>query len=334
MASVRGVAITGAAGFVGANLVRGFEARGARVLALVRAVQGPPPAGVGVLQDAIANPSLLAGLDALVHAAAVRHRYGVDVATYRASNADLVERVMRACARAGVRRFVLVSSVGVYGFPSRLPVTEQHPYAPRTLYSATKIEAETRARRAAGELGVELVIARPTIVYGRGDRNGMLDKMAAMIRGGTYRVVGSGQNVLHHTHIDDIVEGLWLAATQPQAAGEHFILAGPETTTLGALSTLVARAVGRELSPWRIPGSLARAVATVVDVAAYRGIAFSTREPPVNHEKLDVMTLPTCFDIAKARRLLGFAPRVGYEEGVMLTLGGDLSAVARPRADR
>jgi nucleoside-diphosphate-sugar epimerase len=328
MATIRGVAITGAAGFLGAHLARGFGARGARVLALVRAVQGRPQQGVGVLEDAIAKPALLAGLDALVHAAAVRHRYGVDVATYRASNVDLVERAMRACAHAGVRRFVLISSVGVYGFPSRLPITEHHPLAPRTLYSATKIEAETRARRVQHELGIELVIARPTIVYGPGDRNGMLDKMAAMIRGGTYRVVGSGQNVLHHTHIDDIVEGLWLAATGPKAAGDHFILAGPETTTLSALSTLVARAVGRELPRWRIPGSLARAVATVVDVAAYRGIAFSTREPPVNHEKLDVMTLPTCFDVAKARGLLGFAPRVGYEEGVMRTL------VEGPRAGR
>jgi nucleoside-diphosphate-sugar epimerase len=149
-----------------------------------------------------------------------------------------------------------------------------------------------------------------------------------MICRGTYRVVGSGQNVLHHTHIDDIVEGLWLAATGPKAAGDHFILAGPETTTLSGLSTLVARAVGRELPRWCIPGSLARAVATIVDVAAYRGIAFSRREPPVNHEKLDVMTLPTSFDVAKARRLLGFAPRVGYEEGVMRTL------VERPRAGR
>jgi nucleoside-diphosphate-sugar epimerase len=332
MATIRGVAITGAAGFLGAHLARGFGARGARVLALVRAVQGRPQQGVGVLEDAIAKPALLAGLDALVHAAAVRHRYGVDVATYRASNVDLVERAMRACAHAGVRRFVLISSVGVYGFPSRLPITEQHPLAPRTLYSATKIEAETRARRVQHELGIELVIARPTIVYGPGDHNGMLDKMAAMIRRGTYRVVGSGQNVLHHTYIDDIVEGVWLAATAPEAAGEHFILAGPETTTLGALSTLVARAVGRELPPGRIPGSLARAVATVVDVAAYRGIAFARREPPVNHEKLDVMTLPTSFDVAKARRLLGFVPRVGYEEGVTRALGDESSAVERPRA--
>lgn len=329
---IAGAAITGAAGFVGAHLVRGFEARGARVLPLVRLVGDCSPAGALDLEAVLANPSRLEGVDVVVHAAAVRHRYGVDAATYRASNVDLVERTMRAASAARVKRFVFVSSVGVYGFPSRLPVTEGHPYAPRTLYSATKVEAEMRARRTATEVSIELCIARPTIVYGPGDRNGMLDKMAAMIRAGAYRVVGEGDNQLHHTHVDDVVEGLWLTATHPDAAGEHFILAGPETITLTHLSELVARAVGRPLPRARVPSALARAVATVVDVAAHRGVAFTSREPPVNHEKLDVMTLPIWFDIAKARRLLGYMPTVGYEEGVVRTLRGDWPALSRTGA--
>ncbi|MGH7272709.1 MAG: NAD-dependent epimerase/dehydratase family protein, partial [Polyangiaceae bacterium] len=273
------------------------------------------------LEAAIADSSLLSGIDAVVHAAAVRHRHGVDAATYRASNVDLALRTMRASAAVGVRRFVFVSSVGVYGFPSRLPVTEAFPYAPRTLYSATKVEAEIILRRDAALLGIDLVIARPTIFYGAGDRSGMLTKMADMIRKGSYRIVGSGENVLHHAHVDDIVEGLWLAATRPEAAGEHVILAGPETTTLSELSALVARGVGRGL-PWaRVPGTLARAVATAADVAAYRGIAFRTREPPLNNEKLDVMTVSIAFDIDKARLLLGYAPAIGYAQGISRVLG-------------
>jgi nucleoside-diphosphate-sugar epimerase len=324
-----GAAITGAAGFLGAHLVRGFEARGARVLPLVRTVLDRSPAGALALDAVLADPAALAGLDVVVHAAAVRHRHGADAATYRASNVELVEHTLRAAAQASVRRVVFVSSVGVYGFPSRLPVTEEHPYAPRTLYAAAKVEAEMRAQRAARELGVELSIVRPTIIYGPGDRNGMLDKMAAMIRGSMYRVVGAGDNVLHHTYVDDVVEGLWLAATCPEAAGDHFIVAGPETTTLTALSELVARAVGRPLARRRVPAGIARAVATVVDLAANRGMAFTEHEPPINHEKLDVMTLPIYFDIAKARRRLGFAPRVGYEEGVMRTLRGAWPAWTR-----
>jgi nucleoside-diphosphate-sugar epimerase len=328
MTTLRGVAITGAAGFMGIHLVHGFHARGIRVLPLVRVVTEQSPEGTRTLDDAIANPRLLDGIDVVVHSAAVRHRYGVDAETYHKSNVDLVERTLEACASAGVPRFVFVSSVGVYGFPARLPVDETYPYAPRTMYSATKVEAEVRARRAARELEIDLVIVRPTIVYGAGDRNGMLDKMATMIRAGVYRIVGSGDNVLHHTHVDDVVSGLWLAATVPEAAGEDFILAGPETTTLAELSALVARAVGRNLPRRAVPSSVARAVATVIDMAANRRLAFARHEPPLNHEKLDVMTLPIRFDIAKARRVLGYAPRVRYEEGVMRTLRGDWPALA------
>ncbi|HXX68861.1 MAG TPA: NAD(P)-dependent oxidoreductase [Polyangiaceae bacterium] len=328
MAGLPGLAVTGAAGFIGAHLVRGFDARGSRVLPLVRSPTVQSPAGARPLEDALVDPALLSGVDVLVHAAAVRHRYGVDSTEYRASNVDLVERTMKACATAGVRRFVLVSSVGVYGFPADLPVSESHPYAPRTMYAATKVEAEMRTRRIARECGIELVIVRPTIVYGPGDRNGMLDKMAAMIRAGIYRIVGTGNNTLHHTHIDDIVDGVWLAATEAAAAGEDFILAGPETTTLAELSAQVARAVDRDLPGTHVPISVARALATAVDAMAHGGVAFTRREPPINHEKLDVMTLSVRFDTTKARRALGFTPHVSYEEGIARTLRGEWPAVA------
>ncbi len=328
----RTVAISGAAGFLGQHLVHGFDARGVRVLPLVRVVEGGSPANARVLEDACADPSALTGVDTFVHAATVRLRNGVDAPADHAANVDGIERAMRACAAAGVRRFVFVSCVGVYGFPARLPVAEGHPYAPRTSSSGAKVEAEMRARRVVRELPLELTVVRPTIIYGPGDRHGLLDKMASMIRASTYRVVGSGDNVLHHAHVDDIVEGIWLAATRAEAAGEDFILAGPETTTLSRLSALVARAVGRELPRGHVPIAVARALATAVDAAEQYG-AFTAREPPVNHEKLDVMTLPVCFDIAKARRLLGFTPTVGYEEGVMRTLRGQWPALARAGAE-
>jgi nucleoside-diphosphate-sugar epimerase len=324
------VAISGAAGFLGAHLVRGFDARGSRVLPLVRRVDGRSPSGARTLDDVLAAPeALLGGAATFVHAAALQTHQGVDEGTYRASNVELVERTMRASAAAGVKRFVFVSCVGVFGFPHRLPVTEENAYAPRTAFAGTKVEAEMRARRLARDLPIELTIVRPATVYGPGDRHGMLEKMASMIRHSTYRVVGEGDNVLHHVHVDDAVEGLWLAATRPEAAGEHFLLAGPETITLGELSSLVARAVGRSLPRRHVPTAVARAVAAAVDMAAQAGVSFGGRDALVNHEKLDGLTLPIAFDIAKARRLLGFSPSVRYEEGVMRTLRGQWPAAAR-----
>jgi nucleoside-diphosphate-sugar epimerase len=318
------VVVTGAAGFLGRHLVR---ASGGDVVRVVHRVTGES-APASSMEQVLADPDLLGRprADILVHAAAIRHRHGTSAADYRASNVELVERLMRASA-GRVGRFVFVSSVGVYGFPREvaLPITETTPRSPRTLYSQTKIEGEKLVRRLGKQLGLPTTIVRPTILYGAGDRNGMLDKLAAMVRAGRYRIVGRGDNTLHHTHVEDAAAGILALASRPGAAvDEDFIVCGPETTTLRRLSELVARAVGAPLPRLHVPLAFARAVATGIDLAAYRGLAFAQgqrgKEPPINHEKLDVMTVSIAFDGARARAA-GFTPRIGYEEGVAMTLG-------------
>ena len=83
---------------------------------------------------------------------------------------------------------------------------------------------------------------------------------------------------------------------------------------------MVASVVGANVPRLHVPARLARAVATGVEIARYRDFVFAQRELPVQHDKLDVMTLSIAFDTSKARRLLGFAPRVAYAEGIARTL--------------
>ncbi len=238
----------------------------------------------------------------------------------------------RAAGAARVSRFVLVSSVGVYGFPSRLPVTEEHPYAPRTAV----LRDEGRGRDAGsphgerGRASSSSSRAPPSSTV-PGDRNGMLDKMAVMIRAGAYRIVGAGDNLLAPHARRRHRRGPVAHGDPPRGRGRA--LHPRRARDDHARASVRARGPrGRAATATRArPSALARAVATVVDVAAYRGVAFTSREPPVNHEKLDVMTLPIWFDVAKARRLLGFAPRVGYEEGVLRTLRGEWPAAGACR---
>jgi nucleoside-diphosphate-sugar epimerase len=320
------LAISGAAGFLGQHLVRVARARGHSVVPLVHTRRA-------TFADETTLDEHLAGggdprLDAFVHAAAVRHRHGVGLAEYHAANVELVARCVQSL-RGSATRFVLVSSVGVYGWPDDLPVSERHPFAPRTTYSETKVLAEQRLRAMAAELGVDFTIVRPCIVYGPGDTNGMLDKMARMIAAGRYAVVGRGRNVLHHVYVDDVVDGILLAASHPAASRGDFILAGPETTTLRELSEHVARACARRLPPVGVPLRAARLAASAIELAARTGLAFAKAEPPINHEKLDVMTRPIAFDIGKARATLGYAPTVGYAEGVARALEG-IASGGRP----
>lgn len=311
------VVVTGAGGFLGSHLVRHAEKVGASTLGVVRDAQGRPDRVS--MSSVLGDPSVLDGADVLVHAAAIRHRHGKDAATYRASNVDLVRALVETAA-GRVGRFVLISSVGVYGFPERLPIDESTPFAPRTLYSRTKIEAEEIVAGVAARLGLAYTIVRPTIIYGPGDTNGMLDKLAAMLERRRYLLVGNGENTLHHTFVDDVVRGVFTLAGSEAGKNDHFIVAGPETITLRRLSELVARQLGVGVPRVRVPLALARTVASGIDALTARGLAFREREPPINHEKLDVMTVPIAFAGAKARSA-GFVPAVGYEEGIRRTLG-------------
>lgn len=308
--------MTGAAGFLGGRIVLAAEAVGFEVIRVTREA-GPGSLAMG---EVLASPDRLAGAELLVHTAAIRHRHGTDPSAYRASNVDLVEALVRAAA-GRVGRFVDVSSVGVYGFPDELPIRERHPYAPKTLYSVTKVEAERLVRRLCPDVGLPYTILRPTILYGQGDRHGMLDKLAHMIRARRYLLVGRGDNTLHHTHVDDMARAVLELGRAEAARDEHFIVAGPETITLARLGELVAAATHRRVPPVHVPLGLARAVATVVDVAAWRGLAFREREPPINHEKLDVMTRSIAFDASKARAA-GFVARIRYDEGIRSTIAG------------
>jgi nucleoside-diphosphate-sugar epimerase len=315
--------VTGASGFLGAHFVEHARGQGASVLAVVRARSPETETDAQLTRtrttaEVLADPELLRG-DAVVHLAAVRHRHGTSPSEYDSANCELATSLLRAAAgRAG--RFVHVSSVGVYGFPPDLPVNERHPYQPVTDYSVSKVKAERLLARLAPELGIPLVIVRPTITYGPGDRNGMLDKLVAMIDRHRYLVVGRGDNLLHHTHVDDFVRGLSLAVSSPAALGEDFIVCGPETITLTDLSRQVADLLGRWLPPVHVPLTVARPVASLVErLAAARILVHG--EPPLTQEKLDVMCLPIAFDGSKAARLLGFTPTVGYREGLARTIG-------------
>ena len=217
---------------------------------------------------------------------------------YVATNVELVRALLHAAATR-VRRFVLVSSADVYGSPSTLPITEEFPFAPNTFFAETKLQAERVLRDVAPRLRIEFAIVRPAGIYGHGD-HGPVDRLVKHIAKGRYAIAGDGKNSLHHIHLDDVLEGIFGATALSAAAGEDMILAGPAPTTLEGLSRLVASKLGVDVPLFHVPMWIARAVAS--------GLG--------NQEKLDALTEAIAFDTSKAKRLIGFLPRVTYEEGI------------------
>ena len=295
--------------------------RGYRVRALVRrAMQtgdlqsaGIEPS-IGSLDDRAALTRAVKDVDVVYHIAAVYRQAGISAATYRAVNATAVGALIEAAAQAGARRVVHCSTVGVHGDIEHPPATEDAPLRPGDIYQVTKVEGEQIAREAAARTGLSVTIARPSGIYGPGDRR--LLKLFRGIARRRFVVLGSGHIFYHLTYVDDLVEGLRVCGEQPAAANRTYILAGSEVTTLNELMTLIAREAGvappalkLPVWPFWVAGAACEAVCVPFGI-----------EPPIYRRRVDFFTKSRAFDISRARAEIGYAPQVGLREGIQRTL--------------
>lgn len=314
------VLVTGATGFTGGHLARALAGRGYAVRALVRRPEASrlEEAGIdlvpGDLQDRASLDRAVRDVDVVYHIAAIYRQAGLPDAKYRAVNATAVRSVIEAAAGAGVRRVVHCSTVGVHGDIEHPPANEDAPLRPGDVYQQTKVEGEAEARAAAKDTGIEVVIARPTGIYGPGDR-----RLLKLFRGVARRrfvILGSGRIYYHLTYIDDLVEGFRLCGEVPAAAGRTYILAGGEVTTLEELVKMIAEEANVSAPrlhlpvwPFWIAGAACEAICSPLGI-----------EPPLYRRRVDFFTKSRAFDISRARKELGYAPRVGLREGIRRTL--------------
>jgi dihydroflavonol-4-reductase len=229
-----------------------------------------------------------------------------------------------ACA-GQIGRFMFVSSVGVFGNPGRLGVDETHRRSPsdgKVGYHTSKAKAEDLVFSRKQDM--EVVIVRPTITYGPGDLDGMLTRLIMMRANGRFIRVGRGSNHFHLTYIDDLVDGLVLAGVHPKAAGEAFILAGRESIQVRELVGLVEAVLGFKTGNLYIPETLARLAAALMEkiyrVALSMQIPLSASGPIITGDKIDTICVHRGFSSEKAQKLLGYQPRVEYQEGLEKTI--------------
>jgi nucleoside-diphosphate-sugar epimerase len=268
----------------------------------------------GDLRDRASLAGAMAGIEVVYHVAAIYRQAGVSTETSRAVNATAVRDVIEAAKRAGVRRVVHCSTVGVHGDVERPPADEEAPLKPGDAYQATKLEGERLAREAGQRLEIEVTIVRPTGIYGPGDRR-LLKLFRGVVRG-RFPILGRGEIYYHLTYIDDLVEGFRLCGEHAAAANRTYILAGPEVTTLNELVALIADVGGVKPPRLHLPvwpfwaaGALCEAVCVPFGL-----------EPPLHRRRVDFYTKSRAFDITRARREIGYAPRVGLRDGIARTL--------------
>lgn len=313
--------VTGATGFTGGHLARLLVRRGRTVRALVhnpvrarRLEADGIELVAGDIRDRAAIERAVRGADVVYNIAAIYRQAGISAAAYRAVNATAAEQVVEAAARAGVRRVVHCSTVGVHGDVEHPPANEDAPLRPGDIYQITKLEGEERAREAGKRLGVEVTIVRPTGIYGPGDRR-LLKLFRGVVRR-RFPMLGRGQIYYHLTYIDDVVDGFVSCAEHPAAAHRTYIIGGSEVPTLNALVATVADVAGVKpprlrfpVWPFWIAGALCEGVCVPLGI-----------EPPLYRRRVDFYTKSRAFDIARARHELAYEPKVGLREGIQRTL--------------
>jgi len=267
----------------------------------------------GDLADAEALDRLVSGQDAVLHVAAVYRTAGHPDDYYREVNVRGTGRLLEAAARHGVRRFVHTSTVGVHGHVENPPADESAPLAPGDIYQETKAEGEALAFDYHRRRGVPVSVVRPGAIYGPGETR--LLKLFRAIARGRYAIVGSGRTFYHPVYIDDLVKGYLLALDRDQAVGEAFLICGPSYVSQQDLAALVAKHTGGRVLPFRIPARPIQWAGDLVEaICVPLGI-----EPPLHRRRVDFWTKSRAFTIDKARRLLGYDPKVGLDEGIART---------------
>ena len=292
------VLITGGAGFIGRAVTKKLADEGLDVVTFdlrepVKLI-GRHITGTIMYTDELQKA--MKGCDYVVHLAAM---LGVqNTETNRTGclevNNEGTRNVFEACLKAKVKKIVFASSSEVYGEPYHNPVSEKEPVMPKSIYAVTKLTGEEYARAYKEEFGLDFVITRFFNAYGPGQlpKFVMPRYIQSVINNERPTVFGAGTQSRCFCHVDDTAQGVFLALTKPAAVGQTFNIGNDKTEiSMADLARKVIKISGRKLEP------------------LYVKMKDSDRT-----EAREIMKRTV--DISKARKVLGFKPTIGLDEGI------------------
>ncbi|MFV2144052.1 NAD-dependent epimerase/dehydratase family protein [Isoptericola sp. G70] len=328
------VLVTGASGLLGGAVARLLVERGEQVRTLQRSASGVPGAEdvAGSVTDAATVARAVDGADAVVHLAAKVSLAG-DPAEFERVNVRGTEVLLDAAERAGVRRFVQVSSPSVAHAGASLVGVGAEPADParaRGEYARTKATSEvlalSRDRSQPGDDGgtpagrddFRVVAVRPHIVWGPGDTQ-LVERVIDRAASGRLPLLGHGAALIDTTYLDNAAAGIVAAldrlGDRPDAVrGRAYVLTNGEPRTVADLLVGICRAGGVEPPRWRVPAGLARTAGGLVE-AVWR-VRPGADEPPMTRFLAEQLSTAHWFDQRAVRAELGWRPAVSIDEGM------------------
>ena len=308
------ILVTGANGFIGKMVCAELLARGFEVTAAVRKVPadgnvnsaGLRFVGVGNVDADTCWDTALAGCSGVIHLAARAHILNDEVAdplaAFRATNVAGTLQLARCAARAGVARFVFVSSVGVNGNQNERPFTESDTPLPAEPYAVSKLEAELALQADAANGAMELVIVRPPLVYGPGCPGNFL-RLLKLLSTRIPLPFGAMRNKRSFIGIWNLADFLATCLVHDKAGGHVFLISDLEDVTLPDLLRGFAHGMDRTVPLFSVPPGW---LATLAGMAG-KGAMF------------DKLGGSLTVDASRAHTVLGWTPPVSLAEGLQRT---------------
>ena len=314
------VLVTGATGFTGGHLSEELVQRGYDVRALSLPNQEMDKLKklgieiiIGDLTKKDTLPSAVCDVDTVYHIAAVYREQNVPHKLFFDVNVGGTKNLLNVSRDAGVRRFVHCSSVGVQGEIKDPPADENAPYNPGDYYQQSKMEGEQLALEFFKNNNIEGVIFRPVGIYGPGDNRFL--KIFKLVNSGKFRIVGKGKALYHLTFVEDLVQGIILCGEKSEAVGQIYTLGGNEYITVEQYINLLAEILGVSIPKKHLPFWPVWLAGLICEMICY---PFRI-SPPIYRRRLDFFVKDRAFDISKAKRELGYQPKVELKTGIKIT---------------
>lgn len=318
------VFVTGASGFVGSHLVEKLDREGQLVRALVR-----PTSRIGHLRHLDIEwvegdlgsveqlKEAVEGCDVVYHCAAATKGSWNE---YLEATIKGTERLLEASVAVGVKRFVYISSLSVYGvgqLKDHELVTEDTPYEPhpekRGHYAHSKIEAEKLVRRYALEEGLQVTILRPGTIYGPRGKV-FFPRIGYSLKNRIFLVIGSGDHVLPLVYVGNVVDAMLLAGARHAAVNQTYNIVDEDRITQRQYLDQFIKRAGLKAPTLHVPFAFLYFAASLLEVKTT--LTRAKRAPFLSRYRLVCGAKRFRFDTSRAKSQLQWKPTVSLQEGL------------------
>ncbi len=312
---VKKIFVTGASGVVGRAVVKRLKDNFSLTLLLA---PEEPAIGLGkqnIVRGDITRPRSLAGLikghDTVIHLAEASGQQGWR--NCLSLNVDGTRNIAKKAVKAGVIRFIHLSSVAVYGRVPQVTITEEQPCKKiKDAYGDTKIEAEKIVRKFAQKNRIDLTILRPTAAYGEGE-NTFFPWLLERLQSGKFRIIGDGRHPVDLVHAADIADAVYLTLLKPESVGQTYNIANGENPSWNRLLEEICPALDIPFPHRSLSYKTACRRALIMEFLS----AFSNKQPRLSRHLVRLIGRKYDYSIRKARKELGFEPSVNPIEGIL-----------------